>query len=606
MVDEAGYGIAVDGSGNSYVIGYFEGSATFGAGEANQTVLTADGNFDIFVAKYNSSGALQWAKRAGGADFDEAYGIAVDGSGNSYVTGYFEGSATFGAGEANQAVLTVAGSNDAFVAKYNASGALQWAKRAGGTGFVDGIGIRADSSGNSYVAGTFSGSATFGAGEANQTILTAAGSGFDIFVAKFNSSGAVQWAKRAGGTGSDEGYAIGVDGSGNSYVSGYFEGSATFGAGEANQTTLTAAGSGFDIFVAKYNSSGAVQWAKRAGGTDLELGYGIAVDGSGNSYVTGYFDGSATFGAGEANQTTLTSAGGLDIFVAKFFGNKVAGDFDGDGKSDIAAYQTSTGNWFFLRSTMGFGQHLNFGGANFLPVPGDYDGDGKADEAVYDTTNGNWFIAQSTAGFRIHPSFGGAGFIPVPGDYDGDGKTDVAAYQTSTGHWFIVRSTLGFMYHLAFGGSGFVPVPGDYDGDGKTDTAVHQMSTGNWFIAQSTAGFRVHPSFGGSGFLPAPGDYDGDGKMDVAVYQTSAGHWFVVGSTVGFFQHLAFGGSGFMPVAGDYDGDGETDTAVYQMSTGNWFISQSMAGFRVQPSFGGSGFVPVLSQVTILRALGLL
>jgi hypothetical protein len=94
--------------------------------------------------------------------------------------------------------------------------------------------------------------------------------------------------------------------------------------------------------------------------------------------------------------------------------------------------------------------------------------------------------------------------------------------------------------------------------------------------------------------------------MDVAVYQTSAGHWFVVGSTVGFFQHLAFGGSGFMPVAGDYDGDGETDTAVYQMSTGNWFISQSTAGFRVQPSFGGSGFVPVLSQVTILRALGLL
>ena len=101
------------------------------------------------------------------------------------------------------------------------------------------------------------------------------------------------------------GFSIGVDGFGNSYVTGFFEGSATFGPGEANQTTLTSAG-GFDIFVAKYDSSGALQWAKRAGGTDLEVGVGIAVDGFGNSYVTGYFTGSATFGAGEANQTTLT------------------------------------------------------------------------------------------------------------------------------------------------------------------------------------------------------------------------------------------------------------------------------------------------------------
>ena len=98
-------------------------------------------------------------------------------------------------------------------------------------------------------------------------------------------------------------------------MTGYFEGSATFGQGQANQTLLTAAG-GSDIFVAKYNSSGALQWAKRAGGTVDEAGYGIAVDSSGNSYVTGYFEGSATFGAGEANQTTLTAAGSNDVFVA--------------------------------------------------------------------------------------------------------------------------------------------------------------------------------------------------------------------------------------------------------------------------------------------------
>jgi hypothetical protein len=284
----------------------------------------------------------------------------------------------------------------------------------------------------------------------------------------------------------------------------------------------------------------------------------------------------------------------------------VIADFDGDGESDIAVYETSTGHWFWVGSTDGFSQHLSFGGASFLPVPEDYDGDGVTDTAVYDTTNGNWFINQSTAGFRIHPSFGGPGYIPVPGDYDGDGKTDVAVYEESTGHWFFVGSTSGFGNHLAFGGPGFTPVPADYDGDGVTDTAVYDTTNGNWFINQSTAGFRIHPSFGGPGYIPVPGDYDGDGKTDVAVYEENTGHWFFVGSSSGFGSHLSFGGSGFVPVPGDYDGDGMTDTAVYEQSTGHWFIDQTTDGFRVHPSFGGAGFVPVLPQVTILRALGML
>jgi hypothetical protein len=284
---------------------------------------------------------------------------------------------------------------------------------------------------------------------------------------------------------------------------------------------------------------------------------------------------------------------------------EIVADFEGDQETDIAVYETGTGNWFWDGSTSGFDFHLGFGGANFLPVPGDYDADGITDTAVYDTSSGNWFIAQSTAGFRIHPSFGGPGFVPVQADYDGDGQTDLGVYEPSTGNWFFVRSTLGFGHHLAFGGAGFISVPGDYDGDGQIDTAVYQTSTGHWFIAQSTAGFRVHPSFGGAGLIPIAGDYDGDGKTDLGVHQVSTGHWFFVRSTAGFGQHLAFGGPGFLPVPGDYDGDGKTDTAVYQQSTGHWFINQSTVGFRVQPSFGGPSFVPVLPQVTILRATGL-
>ncbi|MDY6987422.1 MAG: DUF4347 domain-containing protein, partial [Thermodesulfobacteriota bacterium] len=262
------------------------------------------------IALETYSGTLSrfhWAKQAGGTDDDFGYGIAIDGSGNSLVTGFFEGTATFGAGETNETTLTSAGTRDIFVAKYAPSGALVWAKKAGGTSRDFGCGIAIDGSGNSLVTGYFQGTATFGAGEANETTLTSAGN-FDIFVAKYAPSGALLWAKQAGGTDDDYGDGIAIDGSGNSLVTGYFEVTATFGAGEANETTLISAGS-YDIFVAKYAPSGALLWAKKAGGTSRDFGDGIATDGSGNSLVTGYFRETATFGAGEANETTLTSAG---------------------------------------------------------------------------------------------------------------------------------------------------------------------------------------------------------------------------------------------------------------------------------------------------------
>jgi hypothetical protein len=316
---DQGLSIAVDGFGNSYLTGWFNGSAQFGQGQTSQTTLTSVGSDDIFVAQYDSAGLLQWARRAGGTGQDQGASIAVDGFGNSYVTGYFNFSATFGQGQANQTTLVSAGDREMFVAKYDSIGTLVWAKRSGGVGQDRGFGIAVDGSGNSYVTGLFNGSATFGQGQANQTTLTSVGSD-DMFVAQYDSNGALQWVKRAGGSGTDSGLGIAVDGSGNSYVTGFFSVSATFGQGQANQTTLTSAGDR-DVFLAKYNSSGLLQWAKRFGGSGLDQGMSVAVDGLGNSYVPGFFDGSATFGQGEVNQTTLNSAGGIDIFVAKFTGN---------------------------------------------------------------------------------------------------------------------------------------------------------------------------------------------------------------------------------------------------------------------------------------------
>ncbi|MCK9611159.1 MAG: SBBP repeat-containing protein [Candidatus Cloacimonas sp.] len=289
-----GYSIAVDINGNSYITGSFEDSANFGT-----TTLDSSSKYysDIFVAKLDSNGNWLWAKQAGGTDDDGGSSIAVDANGNSYVTGVFAESATFGT-----TTLTSSDGYDIFVAKLDSNGNWLWAKRAGGIYEDSGYSIAVDDNGNSYITGFFNISATFGT-----TTLTSSGY-YDIFVAKLDSSGNWLWAKQAGGTIWDTGYSIAIDDNGNSYITGVFAESATF-----CTTTLTSSGD-YDIFVAKLDSSGNWLWAKQAGGTSTDRGYSIAVDVNGNSYVTGYFEESATFGA-----TTITSINddGREIFVAK-------------------------------------------------------------------------------------------------------------------------------------------------------------------------------------------------------------------------------------------------------------------------------------------------
>jgi len=203
---------------------------------------------------------------------------------------------------------------------YAAGGDLAWAKRAGGADYERGSSIVALADGSALVTGYFglmlgSSSATFGPGEAGETTLTSAGDS-DIFIARYNPDGTLAWAKRAGGTYDDEGSGIAALADGSALATGSFEGSATFGPGEAGETTLTSAGR--DIFIARYNPEGTLAWAKRAGGTYDDEGDSIAALAGGSALVTGSFEGSATFGPGEAGQTTLTSAGDTDIFIAKF------------------------------------------------------------------------------------------------------------------------------------------------------------------------------------------------------------------------------------------------------------------------------------------------
>ncbi len=311
------FSIAVDKNDNVYLTGYYNGTADFDP-SSGTTNLTSTGKDEIFFAKYDASGTLQWAKSVGGTDSDVAYSMAVDESGNVYLTGYFKGTADFdpSSGTVN---LTSAGSHDIFLAKYNTNGQLKWAKSISGTGSNVGKSIVADVNGNVYLTGYFEGTADFDPSDGTSN-LTSAGS-VDIFLAKYDSSGVFQWAKSAGGTDYDQGYSLAIDdNSQNVYLTGCFTGTAEFNpTGPA--INLTSAGSD-DIFLAKYDSNGAIKWAKSAGGTSSDEGHSIAVDKIGNVYLTGFFNITADFDPSDGT-SKITSAGLEDIFFAKYNANGI-------------------------------------------------------------------------------------------------------------------------------------------------------------------------------------------------------------------------------------------------------------------------------------------
>ena len=133
-------------------------------------------------------------------------------------------------------------------------------------------------------------------------------------------------------------------------------------------------------------------------------------------------------------------------------------------------------------------------------MPGDYDGDGETDIAVFEPTTGTWYILGSSVGF-FSETLGNMGTVPVPGDYDGDGRCDVATYEASSGRWLILNSRSGDISTANWGYAMTSPSPCDYDGDNLCDIAVLERSSGRWFILQSTTGYRLQ-NWGYSGTIP--------------------------------------------------------------------------------------------------------
>ena len=279
--------------------------------------LTDNGGTDAFVAKVNRTGtALDYAGYIGGSGSDVGFGIAVDPSGNAYIIGQTSSSqASFP--ETVGPDLTHNGGVDAFVAKVNRTGtALDYAGYIGGSGFDEGLGIAVDRGGNAYITGyTTSSAASF-----PDTVgpdLTYNGGTTDAFVAKVNATGtALDYAGYIGGSGTDLGFGIAVDPSGNAYITGQTSSSQTTFPDTVGPD-LTYNGGGSDAFVAKVNRTGtALDYAGYIGGSSTDRGRGIAVDRGGNAYITGQTSSSQTTFPDTVGPD-LTYNDGRDAFVAK-------------------------------------------------------------------------------------------------------------------------------------------------------------------------------------------------------------------------------------------------------------------------------------------------
>jgi hypothetical protein len=332
---EAGYNITTDGVGNVYVTGPFEGTVDFdpGLGTSN---LTSAGGRDIYICKLDENGNLIWVRGMGGGFDDAGLGIVSDNNGNIYITGYFRGTVDFdpGTGITN---LTSVGENDIFILRLDSSGNFVWAKSMGGLLNDAGVDIDLDSTnGYIYLTGNFFGVADFDPGTGTN-YLTSKGEG-DIFVSKFDGNGNFVWAEGIGGTLNDRGLAITVAGS-HVYLTGSFQDMVDFDPG-AGITNLISAG-GSDVFIAKYYQDGNFVWAKGMGGASNESGNEIALDGNGNLFTTGEYEGLGDFDPGPGT-VNLTNAGASDVFINKldsdgnFVWAKGIGGFDYDAGTSIA------------------------------------------------------------------------------------------------------------------------------------------------------------------------------------------------------------------------------------------------------------------------------
>jgi hypothetical protein len=304
--------VVIDDFGSAYVSGMFWGTTDFNPNGGD--IHYFSGFYDAYITKYDSQGRWQWARTWGGVERESASHVALDSSGNLYVTGIFEGTTDFNPDGGY--VQTTRGTFDAYLSKFDIDGHWQWTKTWGGQDADMPEEVAIDNPGNVYVAGRFYGTSDFNPNGGFQVLSKGMS---DIFLSKFDPEGTWLWTKTWGSSveyNFEAVYSLVIDSSGNMYFAGSFDDQTEFdpdGGGERISR------GGEDAFLSKYDLEGDWLWAKTWGGDGFDYCSSIVVENSGNIFAGGAFEGTAELNPDGGN--AKTSLGNDDAYLSKFDSN---------------------------------------------------------------------------------------------------------------------------------------------------------------------------------------------------------------------------------------------------------------------------------------------
>ncbi|WP_339700525.1 T9SS type A sorting domain-containing protein [uncultured Marixanthomonas sp.] len=412
----------VDAEGNSYVTGYFTDTADFDITN-DESNLTANGFYDVFVQKTNTEGGLEWAVSVGGSMFDYGTGITTDNQGNVYVTGYYDETVDFNPG-GDEWLLTSQGGGDIFILKLTSDGEFVWAKSIGGTGYEESTAIGVDELGNVYILGYLYETVDFDP-NLGEVLLTSQG-GSDTFLLKLDSAGDFMNVYSYGGADLDLALDLSIKSSNALFISGYYKGTTDLAPRPDEEYTVTAIGTGFAGYTMQIDEMGSITNIALTEGGNTSVN-AIAYDANNNMYITGNFDGTVNFAPGSGSSDyTFTSDEAYNGFVLKVLA---------DGSVAWAKHMVSNDAYFAYDIAVGTNDIVYttgyFGGtADFNPDP--------TEEFILsnESTNASeaYLLSLSTDGdFVSAYQFGGVGFIDTHQlGIDGENNTYLAAQFATT------------------------------------------------------------------------------------------------------------------------------------------------------------------------------
>jgi hypothetical protein len=390
-----GKGITTDGNLNVYAVGSFKGTVDFDPGP-NVSSLTAIGTGSGYLVKYDAGGNFQWVLQISGSVSASSTSVCMDNSDNVYIIGEVNGiSGDFDPGPAFQSI-TSAGLTDVYIAKYTSAGQFVWLNQFGGTANEYARKIKAGKNDELVITCNFEGTVDFDPGPGTN-IITSAGSS-DVFIARFKTSGNLDWVRTIGNSGGNTAPGIGIDEFGGIYSVGSFTGTLDTDPDTLIANYLTVSAPASDGVIIKLDSTGTFQWSHNMSSNSAVEINDVEPDGDNNIYITGWYSGFVDFDP-SAGLDTFTNISGIDVFAWKmnYSGNhiwvKIAGNTMPEFYDGRSISIDKNGNLFILGIFEGSADFNPDTGLNIETSLGDFD------TFIWGlNANGNYIFSKSVGG----------------------------------------------------------------------------------------------------------------------------------------------------------------------------------------------------------------